>query len=72
MEFGIECVGDIPVTREVGKGIILSCIFGSGAGRLRGELLKRIPDLDPDADFERFVKLFRDRHFLICGFWKKI
>jgi hypothetical protein len=66
LEFGIECVGDIPIARDVGKGIILGCIFGSGAGRLRDELLKRIPDLDPDADFERFVKLFRDRHFLIC------
>jgi DNA polymerase len=72
LEFGVECVGDIPIARDVGKGIILGCIFGSGAERLRNELLKRIPELDPDADFERFVKLFRDRHFLICRFWKKI
>jgi hypothetical protein len=55
----------VPWARNVGKGVILGCIFGSGAERLKEELLKRIPDLDPDSDFKGWVQRFRARHPLI-------
>jgi DNA polymerase len=72
LEFGRECVGDVPYARDVGRGVILPRIFGVGEERLRKSLLENIPDLDPDIDVRRFIDLFNRRHPLICDFWDEL
>jgi DNA polymerase len=72
LEFGIKCVGNVSYARNVGKGVILPCIFGVGEERLRESMLANIPELDPDTDFKRFIGLFKAQHPKIVFFWKQI
>jgi hypothetical protein len=68
---GIKCGMRSDIARAFGKALDLACGYGSGPDRVRQQILKSFPEL-ADADFERFVNIWRTEHPVTCRFWKRL
>jgi hypothetical protein len=66
---GIKCGMRPDIARAFGKALDFACGYGSGPARVRQQILKSFPEL-ADADFERFVNIWRAEHPITCRFWK--
>jgi hypothetical protein len=71
-QIGAKC--DLPPgvsVRDFGKALDLACQYGSGAERVKRQMLKTL-DLPADFDFERCVQIWRAENQDIVRFWKRL